>query len=123
MTVETAGGWEDDAACRGASPAPFFPEQGQTAAQAKEVCARCPVRQQCLAANLGEREGVWGGTTPAERRRIRVELGAAPGRPPKPSVCGSDAGYKRHHRAGEAACEACRDAHSRAQAARKEAAA
>ena len=36
---------------------------------AKAICARCPVREACLAAaiELGEREGIWGGKTPAER--------------------------------------------------------
>ena len=42
------------------------------AAEAKSVCAVCPVRQACLEHALAhrEREGIWGGTTERERRRI-----------------------------------------------------
>jgi WhiB family redox-sensing transcriptional regulator len=42
-------------------------------AQAKAICAGCPVRRQCLdfatANDLGY--GIWGGTTPEDRRRNR----------------------------------------------------
>lgn len=121
--METSGGWEDRGACRGADPALFFPERGQTTTEAKAVCATCPVRQQCLAAHLHEPEGVWGGTTPGQRRRIRVELGATQaraGRPP--AACGTDAGYQRHRRDGEQPCDECREAHTRAEAGRRAAA-
>ena len=53
----------DGPACRGADPELFFPGPGQSADQAKAICASCPVRAECLAlahAN-GERFGVWGG--------------------------------------------------------------
>jgi WhiB family redox-sensing transcriptional regulator len=38
-------------------------------AEAVEWCRSCPVRAECLAyaAAAGEREGVWGGTTPGDR--------------------------------------------------------
>ena len=38
--------------------------------EAKAVCAQCPVKQQCLehALEFDERHGIWGGTTPTERR-------------------------------------------------------
>jgi WhiB family redox-sensing transcriptional regulator len=37
--------------------------------RAKKVCARCPIRDACLAGALARREpyGVWGGLTTAER--------------------------------------------------------
>ncbi len=37
------------------------------------VCWRCPVMKVCAAYALaaGEREGVWGGTLPDERRAMR----------------------------------------------------
>jgi len=37
--------------------------------QGKRVCGDCPLRQPCLdqALSSGERLGVWGGLTPAER--------------------------------------------------------
>lgn len=112
--MESTGGWEEQAACRGTDPNLFFPERGETAQAAKEVCEACPVRQACLAAHLHEPEGVWGGTTPQQRRRIRVELGARAGR--RAAACGTDSGYRRHRRAGEDACDGCRAAHAAAQA-------
>jgi WhiB family redox-sensing transcriptional regulator len=40
--------------------------------EAKAMCLRCPVRQVCLDHALRhENFGVWGGTTPAERDKIR----------------------------------------------------
>ena len=72
--------WRERAACRepGVDPELFFPvsELGPAALQitaALVVCARCPVAAQCLdwALRAGEPAGVWGGTTPGERRRLR----------------------------------------------------
>lgn len=72
--------WAEDAACRASSVDPelFFPlsESGLGASQvaaAKAVCARCPVAAQCLtwALRSGEAAGIWGGTTPDERRLLR----------------------------------------------------
>lgn len=76
MTVPV--NWREDVACRDADPDLFFPI-GMTGAalrqmeQAKRICRACPVRIQCLGWALENRvtEGVWGGTTPDERRVIR----------------------------------------------------
>jgi WhiB family transcriptional regulator, redox-sensing transcriptional regulator len=48
------------------------PEDEAEAAIAKAVCAACSVRVACLeyALNHREKEGVWGGATERERRRI-----------------------------------------------------
>lgn len=48
------------------------PDDDESAEPAKEVCAVCTVRESCLEYALGyrEREGVWGGATERERRRI-----------------------------------------------------
>jgi WhiB family redox-sensing transcriptional regulator len=66
--------WRKRAACRGIDVEIFFPESDDDAEAeaAKGVCAVCPVRQACLEHALAqrEREGVWGGTTERERRRI-----------------------------------------------------
>jgi len=68
--------WRFGAACGSAEAEIFFPpesvdpqEQCRREAVAKEICAGCPVRVQCLlsAVVAGERYGVWGGTTAAER--------------------------------------------------------
>jgi WhiB family redox-sensing transcriptional regulator len=74
--VEEDLGWRQAAACNGVDPALFFPERGDTltAAQAKAVCGRCPVVEQCLQWALlhQERFGVWGGKSEIERSRLRA---------------------------------------------------
>ena len=64
--------WSARAACRGLDPVIFFPATDDDAVAAKDVCGACPVRELCLEHALGtrEREGVWGGCTERERRRI-----------------------------------------------------
>jgi WhiB family redox-sensing transcriptional regulator len=64
--------WRQQAACRGLEPTIFFPATDEEAEVAKAVCDQCGVRQACLEHALGsrEREGVWGGATERERRRI-----------------------------------------------------
>ncbi len=66
--------WHKRAACRGIDVEVFYPpsEDDADAAEAKAICAECPVRQACLEYALAhrEREGVWGGCTERERRRI-----------------------------------------------------
>jgi WhiB family transcriptional regulator, redox-sensing transcriptional regulator len=73
--------WTSYAACRqpGVDPEWFFPvgDAGPAlddVAAAKAVCARCLVARECLdwALRVGEPAGVWGGTTPEERRTLRV---------------------------------------------------
>jgi WhiB family redox-sensing transcriptional regulator len=55
----------------------FFAGQGQSrlANQARAICAVCEVQGECLEfaiRNPDETEfGVWGGTTPGERRKLR----------------------------------------------------
>lgn len=53
-------------------PALFFPERGEDAAEPKAVCRLCPVRTECLehALRYREKQGVWGGTSDRDRRRI-----------------------------------------------------
>lgn len=64
--------WRDRARCRGADPEIFFPLDDEDAAEAKEICASCPVREACLEYAITHREriGVWGGLTERERRRL-----------------------------------------------------
>lgn len=67
--------WKIKANCLMADPNQFFPEVGsvgQARAVINHFCKPCPVRLECLNAGIGERYGIWGGTTPKERRRIRV---------------------------------------------------
>lgn len=64
--------WRQKAACRGVDPDIFYPVTEEDAEEAKAVCAGCVVRQTCLewALTNRERDGVWGGATERERRRI-----------------------------------------------------
>lgn len=45
-------------------------------AEAKRVCAQCPVIEQCGRDNLGEIEGVWGGLDPHQRQNLRKKHSA-----------------------------------------------
>lgn len=70
--------WTERAACRGLDPELFYPigtagPALEQVATAKAVCAECPVRAECLdlAMSAGEAHGIWGGTTPEERRFLR----------------------------------------------------
>lgn len=50
---------------------------------AKDICNMCPLKTLCMAYAIEEREpyGVYGGTTPGERRKIREALNAK--KPPR----------------------------------------
>ena len=65
--------WMDDAACRHVQSVDFFPGSGEPCEQARAVCAGCPVIAQCLehALTYPEHHGVWGGTTPRQRKEMR----------------------------------------------------
>ena len=68
-----AARWRERAACRGARIEVFFPGRGETAGPARQVCAQCPVRQQCLEFAVSNRivDGIWGGLTGPERRALQ----------------------------------------------------
>lgn len=69
--------WMTYARCRDVEVDPdlFYPDRGgsSTAEPAKRVCASCLVREPCLqfALDNDEKLGVWGGTSEAERRKLR----------------------------------------------------
>jgi WhiB family transcriptional regulator, redox-sensing transcriptional regulator len=67
--------WRDEAACAGLEGVDFFPDAEDLAAiaNAKAVCAGCPVAAECLtwAIDTNQSEGIWGGHTPKERRSLR----------------------------------------------------
>lgn len=64
--------WRQKAACRGVDPDIFYPVTDEDAEDAKAICRMCPVQELCLEWALAsrEKEGVWGGATERERRRI-----------------------------------------------------
>jgi WhiB family redox-sensing transcriptional regulator len=74
--------WRHDAACRQASPEAAegffaFDDEAELIAVAKQVCAGCPVTEQCRtwAMDTGVDFGVWGGLTAEERRELRRNQG------------------------------------------------
>ena len=76
--IEYAAEWRAASACLTADPDLFFPIAAGTAdasqvSRARRICAGCTVRQQCLdfAVRSGEKDGIWGGTTPEQRIRAR----------------------------------------------------
>jgi WhiB family redox-sensing transcriptional regulator len=66
--------WRQQAACRGLDPAIFYPasDDDEESEAAQSVCAQCTVREACLefALAVREKQGVWGGCTERDRRRI-----------------------------------------------------
>jgi WhiB family redox-sensing transcriptional regulator len=88
--IAAAWQWQESAACRGADSALFYAPEGEYAfarlqreERARQLCAGCPVREECaeFALATGERHGVWGGTTQRERvavlRRPRKRASAS----------------------------------------------
>jgi WhiB family redox-sensing transcriptional regulator len=68
-----SGTWRNLARCRGVDPEIFHPVNDDVGAdEAKAICAACAVREPCLEYALATREkdGVWGGLTARERRRV-----------------------------------------------------
>ncbi|MFE6808914.1 WhiB family transcriptional regulator [Streptomyces sp. NPDC057681] len=70
--------WRERGACMHIDPELFFPIGNGILthvqiAEAKAVCCRCPVMDQCLswAMWVEQVEGIWGGKTEGERRLMR----------------------------------------------------
>lgn len=68
----TALDWMTDAACAEVGTDMFFPEKGGSTKPAKDVCRRCDVVAECLeyALSNSEEQGIYGGTSPQERRKL-----------------------------------------------------
>lgn len=88
--------------------------------EAKALCARCPIKSQCLQAALqnGEEYGVWGGKNPAERLADRPEwltMQRLHGLPVTPVVqkdqdaMHSNSGVSAKYKVREQRAHACRD--------------
>lgn len=79
--IEPLDGWRADAACRGVATIVMFPtgtpgrnhDIWDPAAEAKALCASCPVTDECLAYadDHGIAYGVWGGLDENQRLNIR----------------------------------------------------
>ena len=70
--------WQDHAACRELSPDIFYVKAKAKVARAKAVCANCSVRVACgdkaFQAFDPMEEGVWGGFSQAERKKMELAV-------------------------------------------------
>ena len=112
----TTSDWRHQARCREYDPELFFPIGNTGPAllqteEAKNVCYRCPVMDECGLWALETRieQGVFGGMSEDERRAIRRRA-ARNGSRREAARCGTRPGYKRHHREKTPVCEPCAQA-------------
>jgi WhiB family redox-sensing transcriptional regulator len=62
----------DEAICVGAEPGIFDGESLSDVLEAKRICSACPIQAMCLDwATQTQDAGVWGGSTPKERKTLR----------------------------------------------------
>lgn len=68
--------WKLDGVCRTVDPDMWFPEPPNSGFQAKKLCVRCPVKDECLdyAMTNNEKFGVWGGLSAHERKKLRRRI-------------------------------------------------
>ena len=115
--------WTARAVCQGQATAdldPWHPDEFDESAMyaiARQVCASCPVRADCLEYGLALLEvagvhGMFGGLTPPELRRVAKQAGH-PAR--KQARHGTRAMYVTH----KCRCDACRAGNSRSERQRK----
>lgn len=71
--------WTERALCAETDPEAFFPEKGGSTKPAKQVCASCEVRAECLEYALKHEDagrfGIWGGLSERQRRDLRYRFG------------------------------------------------
>ena len=76
----TPPAWQAHTACTPDDTDLFYPDSAESPAAyaaAREICAACPVRTDCLewAMELGDPHGMWGGLTGRERQRLAQQRG------------------------------------------------
>jgi WhiB family transcriptional regulator, redox-sensing transcriptional regulator len=66
--------WRTRGVCQSVDPEVFFPAPSEPADAAIALCRTCEVQGACLAwaLEVGDCHGVWGATTPRERRAMLV---------------------------------------------------
>jgi WhiB family redox-sensing transcriptional regulator len=66
--------WRTRGVCQSVDPETFFPAPSEPADAAVSLCRTCDVQGSCLAwaLDVGDCHGVWGATTPRERRAMLV---------------------------------------------------
>ena len=64
--------WRAKGACQGLNPDIFYPDSEENCEQALSICKNCEVRIACLnyALESREKQGVWGGASARERRKL-----------------------------------------------------
>lgn len=71
--------WMERAKCKGADADLFFADTSVNTkyAEAKRICAACPVYKQCMkfAIDNDIKYGIWGGLTPGQRARTKGKVG------------------------------------------------
>ncbi len=66
------GEWHGRGLCVGEDPDVFFPSHGEPGMKAREICAACLVRVDCLKYSTATDEfGIWGGLDQQERRNLK----------------------------------------------------
>ena len=110
------GDWRARAACRGRSDV-FFPAEGRPGQAARDVCAGCPVLEECrewAIVNVSDVDvvagSVFAGVSARTIKRWRLQRKGAAGLPAVNH--GTYGGYFAHRRRGESPCEACREAYN-----------
>jgi hypothetical protein len=119
MTLDIVTGrppeWTSQALCPQVSLDAWHPETGERGTEAKRICARCPVINECrnLCIQLGETEGIWAGEAAST---IQRQHGL--GRKERPIEHGTDGGYQAHRRRKEDPCDDCKAGHALSRALR-----
>ncbi len=86
MTPPIREEWQDDASCVGRDPELFFPGIGGSTLEAKAICEGCDVLFKCLEyvlkaeKNDNKRNGIFGGMSGGERKRLVALMGNNPSR-------------------------------------------
>lgn len=113
--------WMRQAACRDSDPNLFHPtsitvygasrqrpqHEQASIAQAKAICATCPVGGECERAAPDDTMSIRNGKLPEERNQRPTRINGT-------ITCGTDAGYRAHYRRGDRGdnvCGPCREAH------------
>lgn len=69
----TAPEWHESALCAQVGGDLWFPEKGEQTSEARLICKRCPVQDECLEHALTQHEpyGIWGSKSARERSKMR----------------------------------------------------
>jgi WhiB family redox-sensing transcriptional regulator len=72
VRIVEIGVWRAQAACIGHGDLFFEDRMRTVVSKAKRICDKCAVKQECLDYALrNNEEGVWGGLTANERRKVK----------------------------------------------------